>query len=64
MNHALKTVLPVRQKTKEKKQREVKLLLGGEEAKGQLAAFERKNHKARARLLLALMEQGSLPYEG
>ena len=63
MNHALKTVLPVRQKTKEKKQREVKLLLGGEEAKGQLAAFERKNHKARARLLLALMEQGSLPYE-
>lgn len=63
MNHALKTVLPVRQKTKEKKQREVKLLLGGEEAKGQLATFERKNHKARARLLLALMEQGSLPYE-
>ncbi len=63
MNHALKTVLPIKQKTKEKKQREIKLLLKPEEAKEQLALFEKKNHKARARLLLALMEQNPIPYE-
>ncbi len=33
------------------------------EAKEQLALFEKKNHKARARLLLALMEQNPIPYE-
>ncbi len=63
MNHALKTVLPIKQKTKEKKQRFVKLELNKKEAEEQLAVFEKKNHKARARLLLALMEQSPLPYE-
>ena len=63
MNHALKTVLPIKQKTKEKKQRFVKLELSKKEAEEQLAVFEKKNHKARARLLLALMEQSPLPYE-
>ena len=63
MNHALKTVLPIKQKTKEKKQRFVKLELEEEKAKEQLALFEKKNHKARARLLEALMEQNPLPYE-
>lgn len=63
MNHALKTVLPVKQKAKEKKQRFVVLELSSEQAKEQLALFEKKNHKARARLLGALMEQSPLPYE-
>ncbi len=63
MNHALKTVLPIKQKTKEKKQRFVKLELGKQEARERLAMFERKNHKARARLLAALLEQNPLPYE-
>lgn len=63
MNHALKTVLPIKQKTKEIKQRFVKLELNKKEAEEQLAVFEKKNHKARARLLLALMEQSPLPYE-
>ncbi len=63
MNHALKTVLPIKQKTKEKKQRFVTLNLDETQAREQLALFEKKNHKARARLLLALMEQSPLPYE-
>ncbi len=63
MNHALKTVLPIKQKAREKKQRFVKLELSKKEASGQLALFEKKNHKARARLLTALMEQSPLPYE-
>lgn len=63
MNHALKTVLPIKQKTKEKKQRFVKLELEKQKAEAQLALFEKKNHKARARLLEALMEQSPLPYE-
>ncbi|MCI8483018.1 MAG: primosomal protein N' [Lachnospiraceae bacterium] len=63
MNHALKTVLPVKQKRREKKQRFVKLELSREEAQEQLALFEKKNHKARIRLLTALIEQSPLPYE-
>lgn len=63
MNHALKTVLPIKQKTKEKKSRFVTLNLDENQAKEQLALFEKKNHKARARLLSALMEQSPLPYE-
>ena len=63
MNQALKTVLPVKQRTKEKKQRFVVLDLNQEQAAEQLALFEKKNHKARARLLGALMEQSPLPYE-
>jgi primosomal protein N' (replication factor Y) len=63
MNHALKTVLPIKQKAREKKQRFVKLELSKKEASGQLALFEKKKHKARARLLTALMEQSPLPYE-
>ena len=63
MNHALKTVLPIKQKTKEKKQRFVTLNLDEAQAREQLALFQKKNHKARARLLMALMEQSPLPYE-
>lgn len=63
MNHALKTVLPVKQKTKEKQQRALHLLLSKEEAQQQLAAFEKKHSTARARLLEALIEEKTLPYE-
>ena len=63
MNHALKTVLPVKQKAKEKQQRALKLLLSEEEAKEQLAVFEKKHSTARARLLEALIEEQTLPYE-
>ncbi len=63
MNHALKAVLPIKQKTAEKKQRFVSLAIGQEEAAGQLALFEKKHYTARARLLSALMRQSPMPYE-
>ena len=63
MNQSLKTVLPIKQKTKEKQQRFVKLLLNKKQASEQLALFEQKHHTARARLLASLIEQKVLPYE-
>ncbi len=62
MNHALKTVLPIKRKEKEKKQRFVRLLLEEGQAREQLAQFEKKRHVARARLLSALIGQGAVPY--
>ena len=63
MNQALKTVLPVKQKTKVKKQRLVRLSLDRDEAQERLALFQKKHHLARARLLSSLIEQNPLPYE-
>lgn len=63
MNHALKTVLPIKQKAGEKKKRFVKLEVSREEAEEHLALFEKKHQVARARLLSALLEQNPLPYE-
>ncbi len=63
MNQALKTVLPVKQKTSAKKQRMVRLALSRKKAEEWLAVFEKKHNTARARLLSNLMEQSPLPYE-
>lgn len=63
MNQALKTVLPIKRKAGEKRQRMVRLLLEQEKAEECLQLFERKHHTARARLLSNLMEQSPLPYE-
>ncbi len=63
MNHALKTVLPIKQKAAEKKQRFVSLAVSREEAKEQLALLEKKHYTARARLMSALLEQNPIPYE-
>lgn len=63
MNQALKTVLPIKRKTGEKKQRMIRLLLEREQAVESLQMFEKKHHTARARLLSNLMEQSPLPYE-
>lgn len=63
MNQALKTVLPIKQKTTLKQQQTVRLLLGEEEAKQQLEEFIRKHSTARARLLEALLEQKELSKE-
>ncbi len=63
MNQALKTVLPIKRKTGEKKQRMIRLLLEREQAVESLQVFEKKHHTARARLLSNLMEQSPLPYE-
>lgn len=62
MNHALKTVLPVREKKKKLEQRTVRLALHPMEAKNQLAEYERKHSVARARLLEALLTEGELDW--
>ncbi len=62
MNQALKSVLPVKQKAREKQERFVRLLLDEDQAKEQLAQFEKKHHVARARLLSALMGRDTVPY--
>ena len=49
MNQALKTVLPVKQKTKVKKQRLVRLALDRDEAEEKLALFQKK-HQAFSQL--------------
>jgi primosomal protein N' (replication factor Y) len=63
MNQALKTVLPVKQKTAKKQQRLVHLALSGEEASQRLGILQKKHQTARARLLEALIAQSPLPYE-
>ena len=63
MNQALKTVLPVKQKTAEQEKRLVYLKLPEDQAKAELAEMVRKHQKARARILAALLEQSPIPYE-
>ena len=63
MNQALKTVLPVKQKTTEKEQRLICLKPDPTTAKSLLGELQRKHQTARARLLEALLEQSPLPYE-
>ena len=61
-NHALKTVIPIKQKTKAIERKTLKLLLSQEEAIHTLALFETKHFTAKARLLRELMEEGELDY--
>ena len=63
MNHALRTVLPVKQKSREKKQRFIWLAMSRKKARESLAVFEKKHNTARAKLLSSLLEQNPLPYE-
>ncbi len=63
MNQALKTVIPVKQKTKAIERKTIVLLLNKEEAfKALVLAENSKKYVARARLLRALMEEGALDY--
>lgn len=62
MNQALKTVLPVRRRTKEQRERRIVLNLSGQQARAKLALFESKHNTAKARLLRELIEQESLDY--
>lgn len=63
MNHALKTVIPIRQKTAEKEKKVIHLLLDKEQAMEQLLTYRRKHNTARERLLEALITQPELAYE-
>ena len=62
MNHALKTVIPIKKKAGAIEHKTVRLCLSELEAKNQLAEFERKHSTARVRLLRALMESGELDW--
>lgn len=62
MNQALKTVIPIKQKTKAVERKILKLLLSREEAARTLALFESKHFTAKARLLRELMQEGALDY--
>lgn len=63
MNHALKTVIPIKQKTKVKEKRTICLCMEQEEAKKQLEVFEKKHNTARARLLEELLFHPEISYE-
>ncbi|MCM1257234.1 MAG: primosomal protein N' [Roseburia sp.] len=63
MNQALKTVIPIKQKTKAKENRRVELLLPMEKAKEQLNLYEKKHNTARARLLQELLCHGNIDYD-
>lgn len=63
MNHALKTVIPVKEKKKQEMHKSVKLALHPMEAKNQLAEYQRKHSTARARLLEALLEETELDWD-
>ena len=63
MAQALRTVLPVRKKVQAREKRVVVLACPKEQAQEALEELKRKNRKARARLLEALIPEGSLPWE-
>lgn len=63
MNHALKTVIPVRKKTKAAEKRLICLRMDKDEAKAYLAECERKHYTARARLLKELLLYPQISYE-
>lgn len=62
MNQALKTVLPVKEKKKQKENRFLTLKLSRSEAEEFLKVCERKHYKAKARLVQALLMQPTLTY--
>lgn len=62
MIQALKTVLPIKKTEKEKEKKILKLLLNKEQAEERLELFLQKNQKARARLLVALLDEPEVEY--
>lgn len=63
MIQALKIVLPVKQKVREKEKKTLYLELDPEAGREKLEFFKKKHQTARARLLEALLEEPVLPYE-
>lgn len=62
MNQALKTVIPIKKKTKEIRKRTIHLILEDREARDKLALYEAKHQTARARLLRELITERELDY--
>ena len=63
MNQALKTVLPVKQKVREAPKRRIRSLVGRGVLEELAEEAGRKKHKAKLRLLEALLQNGAIPYE-
>lgn len=63
MNQSLKTVLPVKQKMKPKEKKSIRCLLDSEELDIAIREAEKKNHKARLRLLNAFRETSVISSE-
>ncbi len=63
MIQALKTVLPVREKTRHLQRKTIELLLDKEAAEEMLLTYRKKHSSAREKLLKELMEEGHLPYD-
>ena len=63
MIQSLKTVLPIKQKEREKEKRVLKLLLCEEEARRQLDQYLSKSQHARARLLALLIDKKEIEYQ-
>lgn len=62
MNQALKTVIPIKKKTKEIRKRTIHLIADDREARDKLALYEAKHQTARARLLRELITERELDY--
>lgn len=65
MNQALKTVLPVKRQVEQKRSRRLVLLISGDEGRKLYDEYLKKNYRAKARLLKALLESqgGILDYQ-
>lgn len=63
MIQALKTVLPAKQSVKKLENRTIQVVMSREEMISLLGVSERKGQAAKKRLLQALLEQESIPYE-
>lgn len=63
MNHALKTVIPIKEKKKQIEHKRVRLAVHPMEAKNLLGEYLRKRSTARARLIEALLEESELEWE-
>lgn len=63
MNQALKTVIPVKQKVKQKEKRWITCLIRKEELGIQIAEAAKRKYKARERLFRAFLEMEQIPYE-
>ncbi|MDE6434286.1 MAG: primosomal protein N' [Lachnospiraceae bacterium] len=62
MINALKTVMPIKEKVKGLVRKEVRLLVSKEEASKKLSLYQKKNAKAKVRLLTELMDTSVIPY--
>ena len=62
MIQALKTVMPIKEKVKSLTHKQVRLLLSQRECEEKIALYQKKNAKAKLRLLLELMEETIIPY--